>query len=108
MKHLVALKFVFSLLHIAAAGSIIPSYFRPVTVTPRDLSSAQVQRDLGCRLSNTTTIIGATSNDFTAATVRWSNFHQPTIQIVVEPGKESDVSKIVSTILWSKWEILFS
>lgn len=106
MKFLSAFIFGSSLFHVFAAGSTIPSYFRSVTITPRDLSNAQVQRDLGSRLSNTTTIIGATSNDFTAATVRWSDFHQPTIQIVVEPGKESDVSKIVRTIPWSKWEIL--
>lgn len=35
---------------------------------------------------------------FTSLTVRWSNLETPTVNIVVVPGNEEDVSQIVSTL----------
>lgn len=43
---------------------------------------------------------------FTSLTVRWSNLETPTVNIVVVPGTENDVSEIVSildgyiTVIW--------
>jgi hypothetical protein len=80
---------------LVATRSIIPSHFHTASVTPRVLSSAQVQSELGSRLSSTTTIIGPNHPDFANATSRWSDFGEPTVQVVVEPTNESDVSTIV-------------
>jgi hypothetical protein len=93
-----ALVFGASVYLILVAGSAVPSYFRTVPVTPQGLSSAQVQRELGSRLSSTTTIIGPKSPDFADAIARWSDFGEPTVQVVVEPGDESDVSTIVCAL----------
>lgn len=91
---------------LVAAGSTIPSSFRTVPVTSRVLSSAQVQRELGGRLSSTTTIIGPNNPDFANATSRWSDFGEPTVQVIIEPGDESDVSTIVCAFPTLPCEIL--
>jgi len=77
------------------AGSGFPSHIRTFSITPGRLSSAQVQRELGSRLSNTTTIIGPTTSNFVDAIARWSDFGRPKVQVVIAPGNEADVSTIV-------------
>lgn len=78
------------------AGTTIPRYFQKLPVTRRDLSSTQVQQELGRQLSNTTTIFGPGDSRFDNATVRWNIVAVPKIQVVIEPGQESDISTIVS------------
>ena len=78
------------------AGTTIPIYFQKHHVTRRDLSSTQVQQELGRQLFNTTTIFGTGDSRFDNATVRWNVLAVPKIQAVIEPGQESDISIIVS------------
>lgn len=78
------------------AGTTIPRYFQTAPVTRRDLSTTQVQRELGRRVSNTTAIFGPADSRYENATVRWNLVAVPKIQVVIEPGQESDISIIVS------------
>ena len=84
-----------AIFHTLAAAASIPRYFDRFPTTPRGLNSTKVQRELGRRLSNTTVIFGPDDSRFTAATARWDDFAVPQIQLVIEPGRESDVSTIV-------------
>ncbi|KAM7192572.1 hypothetical protein V8F20_008781 [Naviculisporaceae sp. PSN 640] len=63
--------------------------------TPRHLTSAQVRRELGKKLSKTTLIYGPEDSQFHEATSRWSEFAHPNVSVVVLPGEESDVPTIV-------------
>lgn len=85
----------FGILWTLAAGASIPRYFEKHGITRRDLTSAQVQRELGGLVSNTTLIFGPTDPRFDAVTSRWTDFSKPHIQVVIEPGRESDVPTIV-------------
>ncbi|KFZ09727.1 hypothetical protein V502_08538 [Pseudogymnoascus sp. VKM F-4520 (FW-2644)] len=78
-----------------AAGARIPGHFRPHPTTPIGLNTTEVQRELGCRVSNTTAIFGPSDSRFDVATSRWDIYAPPQIQVVIEPGQESDVSTIV-------------
>ncbi|KAI1468333.1 FAD-binding domain-containing protein [Daldinia caldariorum] len=78
-----------------ATGASIPRYFQPSAFTRRQLDPTQVQQELGSQLSNTTSIFGPDDDRYPEATTRWNTFAVPKIQIVVEPGEESDVSTIV-------------
>lgn len=91
------LAFSLAIFQTLVAGSAIPSYFRSAPITPRDLSSVKVQHDLGSRLSNTTTILGPSNPDFNESIARWNIFAPPKVQVVVEPGQESDIPRIVNT-----------
>lgn len=77
-------------------GASIPTYFERFPSTPRQLSVVQVQRELGARLSNTTAIFGPDDSQYKEALSRWNSFVTPKVQLVIEPGQESDVSTIVS------------
>lgn len=79
----------------ALSGTAVPRYFQHVPFTRRDLSVPDVQRELGQLLSNTSIIFGPSSPDWDEATERWNTNAMPDIEIVVEPGRESDISKIV-------------
>ncbi|KAA8634855.1 hypothetical protein SMACR_09677 [Sordaria macrospora] len=76
-------------------GASIPTYFERFPSTPRQLSVVQVQRELGARLSNTTAIFGPDDSQYKEALSRWNSFVTPKVQLVIEPGQESDVSTIV-------------
>ncbi|KAH8199349.1 hypothetical protein TruAng_006481 [Truncatella angustata] len=78
-----------------ATGASVPYYFHHTPVTRRDLSVEQVQKELGSVLSNSTLIFGPSSSQYPNATDRYSTYAVPDIQIIVRPGKESDVSSIV-------------
>lgn len=66
-------------------------------MTRRDLSTTQAQQELGRQVSNTTAIFGPEDSRFDNATLRWNPVVVPQIQVVVEPGQESDIPTIVST-----------
>lgn len=85
----------FGLLWTLAAGASIPRYFEKHSITRRDLTSAQIQQELGGQVSNTTLIFGPDDDRFDKVTSRWTDFSKPKVQVVIEPGTESDVATIV-------------
>lgn len=95
MKIFVSLACSIAIFHTFAAAASIPRHFERFPTTPRKLQIAKVQRELGSRVSNTTVIFGPDDGRFSAATARWNDFAPPHIQLVIEPGRESDVSTIV-------------
>ena len=93
MKSFSSLLCSLAIFQTLASSTAIPSYFQPTPI----LSSAQVQRELGNSLSKTTTIFGPDDGRFVNATERWDVVAIPRVQVVIQPGQESDISKIVSS-----------
>ncbi|KAK4194559.1 hypothetical protein QBC40DRAFT_259878 [Triangularia verruculosa] len=91
---LATLLWVSSSFDLASAASI-PRFQELETRTRADLNSNTVRRELGSRLSSGTLIFGPNDERFAGATARWNMFAPPQIQVVIQPGAESDVSKIV-------------
>ncbi|KAJ5679529.1 hypothetical protein N7462_007773 [Penicillium macrosclerotiorum] len=85
----------FGLLWTLAASASIPRYFEKHLTTRRHLTSAQVQEELGTLVSKTATIFGPNDSRFPNITSRWQDTFKPHIQVVIEPGTESDVATIV-------------
>ena len=85
----------FGLLWTVAAGASIPRIFEKHAITRRDLTSAQVQQELGDQVSNTTSVFGPDDSRYPEITSRWTDFSKPQIQVVIEPVTESDVAVIV-------------
>jgi hypothetical protein len=83
-----------------AAGSLTPEYFRNAPLVCRDLSSDTIQGELGGQLSNTTNIYGKDDTRYHNATARWNLYVAPNFEIVIEPGRESDIPTIVSIYLF--------
>ena len=98
MKGFCSLVYSLAIIQYFAAGSRIPGHFRPHPTTPIGLNTTEVRRELGCRVSNTTAIFGPSDSRFDVATSRWDIYAPPQIQVVIEPGQESDVSTIVGAI----------
>lgn len=90
-----SLSYYFGLLWTVAAGASIPRIFDKHAITRRDLTSTQVQQELGGQVSNTTSIFGPDDSRYPEITSRWTDFSKPQIQVVIEPGTESDVAAIV-------------
>ncbi|KFY07455.1 hypothetical protein V492_07117 [Pseudogymnoascus sp. VKM F-4246] len=95
MKLFCSLVYSLSVLQPFAASARIPRLFRPDTTTPNNLNTTEVQRELGHQVSSTTAIFGPSDSRFDIATSRWTTYGKPQIQVVIEPGQESDVSTIV-------------
>jgi hypothetical protein len=87
-----ALAAVFALTSAVA----IPSDLRSSDTSPSYISSEQIGRELGARLSKGSTIFGPDNSSFNATTARWTLYESPRIQVVIEPAKESDIALIVS------------
>ncbi|KAE8373962.1 hypothetical protein BDV26DRAFT_284671 [Aspergillus bertholletiae] len=85
----------FGLLWTLAAGASIPRYFEKHPTTRHNLTSTQIQRELGGQVSSTTSIFGPDDGRFNEATSRWTDFSKPHVQVVIEPGRESDIAIIV-------------
>ena len=81
------------------AHTDVPRYFKPNPITRRDLTPNTVISELGPRLSQGTLIFGPSSPAFANATSRWITYIQPDIEVVVEVGAESDISKVVSNLV---------
>lgn len=64
--------------------------------TRANLSASQVAAELGPKLSNSSLIYGPDSSLYVNATARYQAFHPPNIQLVVQPGTEEDIPRIVS------------
>lgn len=86
---------LFCILWGLAAGASIPRYFEKQAITRRDLTAKQIREELGLRVSNTTLIFGPEACRFEEATSRWTDSSKPDVQVVIEPGTESDVATIV-------------
>lgn len=56
--------------------------------------------DLGVKLSSTAKIYQPGTDEFVAASTRWSNLNAPTVNLVVVPGTEQDVAETVSVESW--------
>ena len=97
MKSFVSLACSLAIFQTLVAGTTIPRYFQTAPITRRDLSPIQVQRELGSKLSSTTTIFGPGDSRYDNATLRWNVIAVPHVEVVIEPGQESDISTIVST-----------
>ena len=97
MKSFISLAYSLTIFQTLGAGTVIPRYFQTAPVTRRNLSTTQVQQELGRQVSNTTTIFGPEDSRYDNATVRWNIVAVPQIQVVIEPGRESDIPTIVST-----------
>lgn len=98
MKGFCSLVYSLGVLQTFAAGTRIPKQFRPHPTTPIDLNTTEVQRELGYQVSSTTAIFGPSDGRFDIATSRWTIYGKPQIQVVIEPGQESDVSTIVGAM----------
>lgn len=96
MRSFVSLASSLAIFQTLGASMTTPRYFQKAPVSRRDLSSAQVQQELGSKVSITTSIFGPGDSRFDKATVRWNVVAVPTIQVVIEPGQESDIPTIVS------------
>lgn len=87
-----------ALLHSLVASTPVPEYFDNAPTTRRHLSVRKVGAELGRVLSRGTTIFGPFDSRWDEAVERYNTYARPDIQIVVQPAKESDVSRIVSAV----------
>lgn len=78
-----------------ASAAAVPRYFQRHPMTRRDLSVQKVEQELSVILSNGTTMYGPQDTKWEDLIERYNTFALPDIQIVVQPGQESDISKIV-------------
>ena len=66
--------------------------------TTRRLTPVQAQLELGPLLSNNSSIFGPNDSRWPNATERYQNYAPPHIQLVVQPGLESDIPTIVRVV----------
>ena len=66
------------------------------SVTRLNITSQQVARELGPLLSHNSSIFGPDDPRFANTTARYQAYQPPTIKMVVQPGCEADIPKIVS------------
>jgi hypothetical protein len=97
MKSLLSFGLYAAVLQTLAAGAAVPSYFQRHPLTRRAITSAEVERELGPSLSNTTSIYGPNDSFYRNGTSRWNVFARPNVEVIVMPGQESDVAKIVGS-----------
>lgn len=93
MKSFVSSFCSLALFQTVAVGAGIPHYF-PRSPTARNAATASDY--LAKQLSDDTVFFGPEDAGFANATVRWSTYSVPEIQLVIQVGEESDVSTIVS------------
>jgi len=101
------MKFHYSSL-AACASALLPAVIKAsptacpddiCATTPAALTASDIQRQLGPKLSKDAVIYAENDPRFHNATERWQAYMPPTINVVVEPGVEEDVSKIVSQVI---------
>ncbi len=83
---------------VLPGGSCGPA--APHDVFPRTSAAEIDVKALAPQLSRGSQIYYPGSEAFTNYTVRWSNLSPPTPNVVIAPGTEKDVSKIVSLALF--------
>jgi hypothetical protein len=79
-------------------ASVLPSVFRDFTPRATKLTAEQVGKELIPTLSSTASVYTTGNNKWANATARWNSWAEamPNVQLVIEPGSEADVAKIVS------------
>ncbi|KAI0532242.1 hypothetical protein GGR58DRAFT_523389 [Xylaria digitata] len=78
-----------------ATGTVIPRYFQTEPISRRDLPLGTIQMELGSMLSKHAAIFGPSDPRWEMATERYSTHAIPRVQVVTQPGVESDIPKIV-------------
>jgi hypothetical protein len=79
-------------------ASALPSVFRDFTPRATKLSAEKVGKELIPTLSKSASVYTTGDNRWANATARWNSWEDamPNVQLVIEPGSEADVPKIVS------------
>ena len=84
---------LFSLLQpLVLAGGY---YYKSLALSPR--------HELETLLSDTSSVFGRSDARWANATERYQDYAPPQVQLVVQPGVESDIPKIVSIICYVTW-----
>lgn len=84
---------------LVTALPVVPPYFQGRSFSRVNISSVTVAAELGPQLSGGSLIFGPDDPRFAEATERYDTLARPDVQVVVEPANESDISKIVSSLL---------
>ncbi|PGH14341.1 hypothetical protein AJ80_05931 [Polytolypa hystricis UAMH7299] len=84
-----------ALIQTLVAGTVLLHDLQDAPITRRDLSVPKVRRELGRFLSHSSTIFGPRDPGWDEAIGRYNGFAMPDIEIVVRPGEERDIPKIV-------------
>lgn len=89
---------IFAVLRAAAPAAAVTSCPDGLCLTTRaTITPAQIGKELGPQLSKKAQIFGPSDARWENATERFQTFMPPTIQVVVEPGVEDDIPKIVGS-----------
>ncbi|KAG9231838.1 FAD binding domain-containing protein [Amylocarpus encephaloides] len=80
---------------LTAALAELTEFAADYSYTPATLTAADVQRQLGPRLSRQAVIYAQNDPRFENATMRWQVYNPPSISVVVQPGIEADIPHIV-------------
>ncbi|KAI1771734.1 hypothetical protein F4818DRAFT_202391 [Hypoxylon cercidicola] len=75
--------------------SSVPRYFQKNPVTRREVQVSTIQQELGTSLSPGSIIILPSDASFSNDTHRWNTLAPPDVEVVVQPARESDISRIV-------------
>lgn len=84
---------VIATLLTTTAASALP--FRDFTPRATKLSAEQVGKELMPTLSTSAAVYTAGDARWANATARWQTWNYPNVYLVIEPGSEADVPKIV-------------
>lgn len=89
VRFLAPLAAIFSVFPLVSSGPA------PVDLLPRTPASGIDVGSLAQNLSKNTQIYVPDDSEFKTYTVRWSNLEAPTVNVVILPDTEADVSQIV-------------
>ncbi|RAH42320.1 FAD-binding domain-containing protein [Aspergillus brunneoviolaceus CBS 621.78] len=67
----------------------------PSTLVNRDWTAAEIAPRLGPLLSEGSSIFGPTDSRWASATERYDTYTEPHVEVVVQPGQESDIPIII-------------
>ncbi|GAP88217.1 putative FAD binding domain-containing protein [Rosellinia necatrix] len=79
----------------ASAHPTVPRCFQNYPSSPHNISVPAIQKELGHLLSKGSVIFGPSDPRWHNTTDGFQELSPPDVEIVVQPGKESDISKIV-------------
>lgn len=87
-----------ALMQSIATGLTLPSPEVQIRYMRRSVN-AQTQQELASNISSNSTIIGPTDPNWAYETERYMQNVKPQVQLLVRPGRESDVEKIVCIVI---------
>ena len=94
-----------TLLPSPSAASLFAWPFNVFATAPVTLTAAEIQRELGPKLSKNAVIYAENDPRFEEATARWNAYMPPRINVVVEAGIEEDIPHIVGFLRDSYFEL---